>query len=85
MQDWKLIITILKDGRWHHIQEIIQRIAPFSRNKAVRSRIADIKKKVAGEGLTIEARIAHDRQAEYRLVFAGPTDQPRAAVQQEFL
>jgi hypothetical protein len=63
MTDCEIILEILADNKFHHVLEIMERGKPGAKNWAVRSRIANLKKK----GFDIESIKNPDRMASYRL------------------
>ena len=67
MNQQEAILYHLSDRKWHHVVNLMERVAPGAVNCALRSRISDLNHKLPERGLYIYSRIAADGQAEYRL------------------
>ena len=66
MTDCELILSYLKDGKWHNGISMSLALKPNSVSWAYRSRISELRKK----GYKIESRIGENGCAEYRLITA---------------
>ncbi len=68
MRDTDAILSVLSDGKPHHIQELYDRIKPGRCNWACRSRISELRRKLAPSKKAIVSRISSDGQAIYQLI-----------------
>ena len=72
--DAEIIFEILMDMKPHNVIEIMHRGKPYAINWAVRSRIAEMRKKLRPEGYDIKKKIDTNRQATYKLIPIGQMD-----------
>jgi hypothetical protein len=66
MTDCEIVLNILMDGKWWNVIDIMTAGKPGSKNWAVRSRIADLRRK----GYKIEGLRGANGCQDYRLVLA---------------